>query len=92
MIVHFFISGDSMIHDGYPGANLNGVSFSTMDRDNDRYGGNCAAYHKGGWWFNNCVDAFLNGPWPPEFWHDPWSPTITNASNIAEVRLMIKPT
>eukprot|EP00105_Crassostrea_gigas_P002700 XP_011415318.1 PREDICTED: fibroleukin [Crassostrea gigas] len=85
--------GDSMINAGYSGANLNGMSFSTVDRDNDHWkGGHCAAYYKGGWWFNSCHDAFLNGPWPPEYWHDPWEPTISSGSNIAEVRMMIKPT
>lgn len=82
-----------MINAGYSGANLNGMPFSTVDRDNDQWkGGHCAANYKGGWWFNNCHYAFLNGPWPPEYWHDPWEPTISSVSNIAEVRMMIKPT
>ncbi|XP_052692193.1 fibrinogen-like protein A [Crassostrea angulata] len=84
--------GDSMINAGYSSANLNGMAFSTMDRDNDQYSGHCATKYGGGWWFNNCHDAFLNGPWPPEYWHDPWRPTISSVSNIAEIRLMIKPT
>ena len=33
---------------------LNGARFSTYDNDNDKSGGNCAASHKNGWWFNNC--------------------------------------
>ena len=41
----------------------NGTAFSTKDQDNDPSGntGSCARYHKGGWWFKNCHEAFLNG-------------------------------
>nr|XP_034322236.1 fibrinogen-like protein A [Crassostrea gigas] len=85
--------GDSMINTVYFGANLNGMSFSTVDRDNDQWStGYCAAAYNGGWWFNRCVYAFLNGPWPPEYWEYPWHPTIKSVSNITEVRMMIKPT
>ncbi|KAH8372227.1 hypothetical protein KR093_010674, partial [Drosophila rubida] len=30
------------------------MKFSTYDRDNDNYSGNCAQTHKNGWWFDNC--------------------------------------
>uniref|UniRef100_K1PZ14 Angiopoietin-4 n=1 Tax=Magallana gigas TaxID=29159 RepID=K1PZ14_MAGGI len=81
--------GDSMINTTYT---LNGMSFSTVDRYNDQGSVNCAALGDGGWWFNRCHVAFLNGPWPPERWFYPWYPTIRSVSNIAEVRMMIKPT
>lgn len=87
----FAISGDRMVNTGHINSELNGMLFSTLDRDNDRYNGDCATKYSGGWWFNNCHDAYLNGPWAPENWHDPWYPTITDGSNIVEVRLMIKP-
>ncbi|XP_078456902.1 fibrinogen-like protein 1 [Lampetra planeri] len=43
-------------------ADLNGMSFSTRDRDSDRYEeGQCAREDTAGWWFNRCHGANLNG-------------------------------
>uniref|UniRef100_UPI00358E5D3B fibrinogen-like protein 1 n=1 Tax=Myxine glutinosa TaxID=7769 RepID=UPI00358E5D3B len=43
-----------------------GMAFSTWDRDNDRYvEGHCANEDKGGWWFNRCHAANLNGQYYP---------------------------
>ncbi|KAH3841694.1 hypothetical protein DPMN_115167 [Dreissena polymorpha] len=39
----------------------NGRLFSTFDRDNDQTYGCCACYYAGGWWFDNCFSAHLNG-------------------------------
>jgi len=39
----------------------NGQQFSTRDRENDAWYSNCALHHRGGWWFNNCIVANLNG-------------------------------
>ncbi|KAF7223482.1 fibrinogen gamma chain [Nothobranchius furzeri] len=39
----------------------NGMQFSTYDRDNDRYPGNCALQDGSGWWMNRCHAAHLNG-------------------------------
>ncbi|KAJ3603372.1 hypothetical protein NHX12_031114 [Muraenolepis orangiensis] len=42
--------------------NHDGRSFSTADRDHDRYAtGNCAQYYGAGWWFDACLAANLNG-------------------------------
>ena len=50
-------AGDSMTR--Y--RNLNGMQFSTLDRDNDKYSGNCAVAWHGAWWYNACTHSNLNG-------------------------------
>ncbi|XP_048403079.1 fibrinogen-like protein 1 [Stegostoma tigrinum] len=58
-------AGDSLSGTYHPEvtwwANHNGMRFSTKDRDNDRYEGNCAREDKAGWWYNRCHSANLNG-------------------------------
>ena len=55
-------AGDSMIRNH----NLNGMQFSTHDRDNDKTSSNCAVSNRGAWWYNNCAYANLNG----QYLHD----------------------
>ena len=54
-------AGDAITESGLSARNVNGMKFSTKDQDNDRTGNHCAALLKGGWWFNACHRAFLNG-------------------------------
>ena len=46
-------AGDAMVYNS-------GQKFTTKDRDNDRFSGNCAIYYKGPWWHNICSAANLN--------------------------------
>ena len=43
---------------------LNGMKFTTCDRDNDLYGRNCAVTNggrnPGGWWYRTCSAILLN--------------------------------
>ncbi|OPL33849.1 fibrinogen-related protein, partial [Mytilus galloprovincialis] len=69
---NFFAIGDEsskfkLSANGYHGTagnsleHHNGHGFSTKDRDNDNYNGQCALNYLGAWWFNKCVTADLNG-------------------------------
>ena len=40
----------------------NGYQFSTYDNNNDQWSRNCAYFFQGGWWYNACYHANLNGP------------------------------
>ena len=40
----------------------NGMKFRTLDVENDKsQKANCANNWDGGWWFNSCSNAYLNG-------------------------------
>ena len=54
----------------------NGMAFSTQDRDNDKYGGNCAKDYQGAWWFKSCYDSSLNSNFGDSNYHWYWSPLI----------------
>ncbi|XP_075115169.1 ficolin-1-like isoform X1 [Leptodactylus fuscus] len=47
-------AGDSM-------GDLNKMKFSTKDEDNDISEGDCSQRFRGGWWYNTCHNANLNG-------------------------------
>ncbi|XP_034627060.1 fibrinogen-like protein 1 isoform X1 [Trachemys scripta elegans] len=58
-------AGDSLTGGFHPEvkwwADHRGMKFSTQDRDNDNYEGNCAEEDTAGWWFNRCHTSNLNG-------------------------------
>jgi hypothetical protein len=73
--------------------NLDGMYFTTKDKDNDRNGGNCATYHTGGWWYNVCTHSDLNGLYQTSnksnrkglFWGQ-------NNENMKSTKMMIRST
>ena len=60
---------------GSPGAGRDAMivhaelPFSTRDRDNDRWSNNCAAVHRGGWWWYKCGSALLTSPHGMKWWN-----------------------
>ena len=53
--------GEGTGHDAM--AYHNGYMFTTYDRENDVHRSvNCVFYSQGGWWYNSCYRATLNGP------------------------------
>ncbi|XP_061190545.1 ficolin-1-like [Saccostrea echinata] len=82
--------GDNMLNTD---RRIVGMGFSTLDKDNDNKPGNynCAAKFGGGWWFNGCHRAFLNGPWAPGRWVEPWSELIMSGTDITETKMLIRP-
>lgn len=45
--------------DFYFGGKTNALSFSPLSP----HSGNCALYHRGGWWYHACAHSNLNGVW-----------------------------
>ena len=63
-------NGNSDVTDWFASHQLNGMKFSTPDKDNDLASGNCAAQWKSGWWYNNCTDININMKTPHVSNHD----------------------
>ena len=58
-----------------------GMKFSTPDNDNDwRYGGNCAATYKSGWWYYSC--DWININMQP--------PNVTGHPRLTEMKIRPK--
>ncbi|XP_069108439.1 microfibril-associated glycoprotein 4-like isoform X2 [Argopecten irradians] len=47
--------------DGNSLSRHNGRPFSTYDADHDSHKANCAAVHRGAWWYEGCHESNLNG-------------------------------
>ncbi|XP_062567234.1 ryncolin-1-like [Saccostrea cucullata] len=81
-------AGDAMVSS----VNLNGMSFTTKDRDNDKSSASCAVkYRTGGWWYYSCGHSALNGDYQTTnkknykglFWG-------ANSENMKSVKMMIR--
>ncbi|XP_047654085.1 LOW QUALITY PROTEIN: fibrinogen alpha chain [Phacochoerus africanus] len=81
-----------------------GMQFSTFDRDADKWEENCAEVYGGGWWYNNCQAANLNGIYYTGGSYDPrdnspyeiengvvWVPFRGADYSLRAVRMKIRP-
>jgi hypothetical protein len=73
------------------------MQFSTKDNDNDRWvGESCAREHTGGWWYNQCESANLNGQYlaglsPQEYKGIYWSEWQGPSYSLKKTEIKIRP-
>jgi hypothetical protein len=73
------------------------MQFSTKDNDNDRWvGESCAREHTGGWWYNQCESANLNGQYlaglsPQEYKGIYWSEWQGPSYSLKKTQMKIRP-
>ncbi|XP_039202923.1 fibrinogen alpha chain-like, partial [Crotalus tigris] len=101
-------AGDALIkgseEDGIEYTAHTNMKFSTYDRDNDRWEENCAEVYGGGWWYNNCQAANLNGIYYSGGQYDPrnnvpyeiengviWLPFRPTDYSLKVVQMKIRP-
>uniref|UniRef100_A0A8C6W460 Fibrinogen alpha chain n=1 Tax=Nannospalax galili TaxID=1026970 RepID=A0A8C6W460_NANGA len=101
-------AGDALIEgsveDGAEYTSHSNMQFSTFDRDVDQWEENCAEVYGGGWWYNSCQAANLNGIYYPGGTYDPrdnspyeiengvvWVPFRGADYSLRAVRMKIRP-
>lgn len=68
-----------------------GMNFSAFDMDNDgAFYTNCASDNSGGWWFSECYQAYLNGPWFSDYVYNPWSSQYWSMREVYGTLMSIK--
>ncbi|ELK25346.1 Fibrinogen alpha chain [Myotis davidii] len=95
---------EGSVEEGTEYTSHNGMQFSTFDRDADQWEENCAEVYGGGWWYNNCQAANLNGIYYPGGFYDPrnnspyeiengvvWVPFRGADYSLRAVRMKIRP-
>ncbi|XP_070805061.1 fibrinogen alpha chain [Pituophis catenifer annectens] len=101
-------AGDALIRgseeDGTEYTAHTNMKFSTYDQDSDQWEDNCAEVYGGGWWYNNCQAANLNGIYYSGGQYDPrnnapyeiengviWLPFRPSDYSLKVVRMKIRP-
>ncbi|XP_005400989.2 PREDICTED: fibrinogen alpha chain [Chinchilla lanigera] len=101
-------AGDALVEgsveEGAEYTSHNGMQFSTFDKDADQWEENCAEIYGGGWWYNNCQAANLNGIYYSGGTYDPrdnspyeiengvvWGPFRGADYSLRVVRMKIRP-
>lgn len=78
------------------GGSVNGMAFSTRDRDHDKSSRNCAKLYNGGWWYNDCFWSNLNGDYVYKggVFSDKftWFPWKMNHYSLKTSKMKLKPT
>lgn len=87
--------GDALAgSDTAPFLSHNRMKFSTFDQDNDEWEQNCAQVYGGGWWYNSCQAANLNGVYhkaPAVPNGVVWSTFKKSSLGLKAARMLIRP-
>jgi len=78
-------------------SDLNGMEFSTKDRDNDKWYNSCASTNHGAWWYNRCQYSNLNGEYltGPRRWSNSgviWYHFTGGYLSLRKAEIKVRPT
>jgi len=71
----------------------NGMQFSTKERDNDKWGKNCAKTFTGGWWYKRCHWAHPTGTWGTKAMGKGlvWKTLTTQGNSVTTITMKVTP-